>query len=130
MTEPGPSAPEPSCWKCGRAVALPPRLEITVGTGRVRRLRSIRLTADSLLYAHHLEPEIERHDFTKVIGAVTGHPKQPGVLGLTNRGTTDWTVHRDDDGDVQKVPPGRTAALRPGLLIEFGGGGEAVFRAV
>lgn len=35
---------------------------------------------------------------------------------------------RDDGAPTRTVPTGRTAALRPGLLIEFGGAAEAVYR--
>ncbi|MER7411291.1 protein phosphatase 2C domain-containing protein [Streptomyces cacaoi] len=123
MTQPG--GRPPRCWDCGDTLRLPPTLALT--TGRLRVARSVLLGPRAKVYAHHLADDPPRHDFTDVVGEVTEHPKQPGRYGLTNRSGTVWTV-RLDDGTVQDVAPGRTAALRPGLLLEFGGGTEAQVR--
>ncbi|WP_344530919.1 serine/threonine-protein kinase [Streptomyces albiaxialis] len=116
------------CWACARQLRLPPRMEIAISRGASRpRRRSIRLDPQARVYAHHLEGDTERHDFSKIVGEVTEHPTKPGRFGLTNRSGNVWTVRRDD-GSVQDVAPGRTVALRPGLLVEFGGGAEAEVR--
>jgi hypothetical protein len=125
LTEPGGGAPR--CWKCGRTVTLPMRLELTTGTGGRRGHRDIRLQRDAEVYAHHLLPAPERHDFTSVVGRVTEHPKTPGRLGLTNEGSAPWTLRRPD-GAEREIEPGKTAALRPGILLEFGGGTEGRVR--
>lgn len=125
MTEP--DGPAPQCWKCGRTLVLPPLLTVTTGTGTLRTHRGIRLEPHARVYAHHLAHDPDRHDFTAVVGEVTEHPRQPGRFGLTNRTASAWTVRRDD-GKVQDVLPGRTVGLRAGLLLEFGGGTEAVVR--
>ncbi|MEU9749978.1 MULTISPECIES: protein kinase domain-containing protein [Streptomyces] len=126
MTQP--EGPAPDCWKCGTTVQLPPKLEVVTGRGALRTRRGIRLDPKARVYAHHLVDDPERHDFTAVVGEMTEHPQQRGRFGLTNRTTRDWTVRRDD-GTVQEVGPGRTVALRPGLLLEFGGGTEAEVHA-
>ncbi|MCF3123206.1 MULTISPECIES: serine/threonine-protein kinase [Streptomyces] len=125
MTQPD-GAP-PDCWKCRRTLTLPPRLELVTGTGTLRTRRGIRLAPNARVYAHHLRDDPERHDFTAVVGEVTEHPQQRGRFGLTNHTSSVWTA-RKDDGTVRDVDPGKTIALRSGLLIEFGGGTEAVVK--
>lgn len=122
LTEPDGAAPD--CWKCRHPLTLPPRLEVVTGNTSLRTRRSIRLAPGARVHAHHLDDDPERHDFTAVVGEVTEHPQQRGRFGLTNRTRGVWTVRRDD-GTVKDVEPGRTIALRPGLLLEFGGGAEA-----
>ncbi|MDT0345288.1 protein kinase domain-containing protein [Streptomyces litchfieldiae] len=122
-----PNGPAPRCWKCGRTVDLPLRLELTCGKSSRRTRRDIRLNEGAEVYAHHLVEDPERHDFAAAVGEVTAHPRTPGRLGLTNRSPVSWRVRRADGGEVE-VPPGRTAALRPGVLLELGDGAEAVVR--
>lgn len=126
LTEP--EGPAPACWGCGRRLTLPPRLQLTTGTGAVHsRPRSLRLGAQARIYAHHLSVEAERHDFTAVVAEVTEHPRQRGRFGISNRTGDRWTARRSD-GSVHEVEPGRTIAISTGLQIEFGGGAEAVVR--
>ncbi|ARX87190.1 MULTISPECIES: protein kinase domain-containing protein [Streptomyces] len=120
-----PDGTPPDCWKCGRPLQLPPRLELVTATGTtLRTRRGIRLDPSARVYAHHLDGDPDRHDFRAIVGEVTEHPKQRGRYGLTNRTQNVWTV-RKDDGSVREVEPGRTIALQSGLLLEFGGGVEA-----
>jgi DNA-binding helix-hairpin-helix protein with protein kinase domain len=128
LVEPGPNPPEVACWRCSQTVGLPPRLEVASGTGRVRTVRSIRLSQGAKVCSFHLQPDPESYDFRDVVAEVVEHPNQNGALGLTNKTTGEWTVHREDTHEAKPVPPGRGAALREGLLIEFGAGAEAVFR--
>jgi len=128
LTEP--DGPAPTCWggNCGRPLSLPPRLQLTIGTGMMRtKPRSVRLGPQARLYAHHLVVEAERHDFSAVVAEVTEHPKQRGRFGITNRSQNPWTARRSD-GSVHDVGPGRTVALSTGLQLEFGSGAEAVVR--
>ncbi|WP_342787987.1 hypothetical protein [Streptomyces alboniger] len=122
-----PDGAPPNCWKCRTTLTLPPRLELVTGTGTLRTRRGIRLAPSARVYAHHLRDDPDRHDFTAVVGEVTEHPQQRGRFGLTNRTRSVWTA-RKDDGTVRDVEPGKTIALRSGLLIEFGGGTEAVVK--
>ncbi|MGP4111034.1 protein kinase domain-containing protein [Streptomyces sp. 4N509B] len=121
LSQPGGAGP--TCWKCGRTVGLPPRLELTTGTGGRRGRRDVRLQQGAELYAHHLQAAPARHDFRAVVARVTEHPRQPGRLGLTNLGSTPWTMRRPD-GEERVIEPGKTAALRPEILLEFGDGAE------
>ncbi|MDT0266663.1 protein kinase [Streptomyces sp. DSM 44915] len=125
LTDPGDTAP--TCWYCSRTVDLPLRLELSCGTGRRRTRRDLRLVQHAQVHGHHLEEDPERHDFSDPIGEVTAHPTVAGRLGLTNRSTTAWRMRRPDGTELE-VPPGRTAALRPGVLLELGDGAEAVVR--
>ncbi|GAA1895799.1 hypothetical protein GCM10009837_17210 [Streptomyces durmitorensis] len=125
LTQPDGAAPD--CWKCGRTLVLPPRLELVTGTGTSRTRRGIRLAPSARVYAHHLVEYPDRHDFRAVVGEVTEHPQNRGRFGLTNHTKDVWTA-RKDDGTVRDVEPGRTIALRAGLLLEFGGGAEAEVR--
>lgn len=124
LTEP--DGPAPVCWSCGRPLSLPPRLRLTTGTATSRsKPRSIRLGAQARMYAHHLDVDPERHDFTAVVAEVTEHPKQRGRFGITNRTGHRWTARRADSS-VHDVDPGKTIGLSTGLQLEFGGGAEAV----
>jgi DNA-binding helix-hairpin-helix protein with protein kinase domain len=118
-----PGGPEPDCWKCRHTVAPAPRLDVRTGVGVVRGRRAIRLVRGACVYDHHLQDDPKVHDFTRVVGEVTEHPQKPGRFGLTNRTGEAWTSRRSD-GTSQQVAPGRTVALRPGMVIEFGGGAE------
>jgi DNA-binding helix-hairpin-helix protein with protein kinase domain len=125
MTDPGGAAA--ACWYCARPVDLPLRLELSCGKGSRRTRRDIRLIRGAAVHPHHLVEDPERHDFRSPVGEVTAHPTAPGRLGLTNRSATTWRMRRTDGTELE-VPPGRTAALRPGLLLELGDGAEAVVR--
>jgi DNA-binding helix-hairpin-helix protein with protein kinase domain len=132
LSDPGPAAMLPECWKCGSDVPLPARFVLSVdGRGRSPVKRSIRITPGAQVFAHHLVEDAQHYDFSaaSTVGEVTAHPQRPDTFGLTNRSAQTWTAYREEDGDAKPVPPGGTAALRPGLLIEFGDGAEGVFRS-
>ncbi|MFI0409323.1 hypothetical protein [Actinomadura sp. 3N508] len=124
LTQPGGTPPD--CWSCGRSVTMPVRLRITTHRGSLRTSRVVHLDPHVRVYGHHLVDEPERHDFTDVVGEVTEHARKPGLFGLTNRTDRTWTA-RQSDGSLQNVPPGRTVSMQAGLLLELGGGTEAVF---
>ncbi|WUH92836.1 protein kinase [Streptomyces sp. NBC_00433] len=126
LTQAGGSAPD--CWKCGRRLVLPAQLEILTGVGVVRRSRTISLVPGSRIYRHHVVGDVDRHDFTDVVGEVTEHPKNPGRFGLTNRSSSAWRSRRPD-GTGQPVESGKTVGLRAGTTIEFGTGTEGVVKA-
>jgi DNA-binding helix-hairpin-helix protein with protein kinase domain len=126
ILEPTPNAPAAGCWKCRRPIAPPPRLVITTGSRR-RTSHTLRVTTETRVFGFHLHPDPEIHDFADDAAAVIPHPRTPGVFGLENHTNRKWTVHAEGSATPQEVPPGRRAALREGLLIEFGGGTEAVF---
>lgn len=126
--DPGANPPPVTCWKCNRTVDLPPRLEI-VRDERLRRVsRSIRLTQDAKVYEHHLRRTVSQHDYSRVVGEVEAHPTEKGRFGLRNATGKPWRVHNEATRSLQDVPPGKRANLRPGLLIEFGDGVEALYR--
>lgn len=56
-----------------------------------------------------------------VVGEVTVHPRNPGVIGLKNLGAGTWYV-RMRDNSVQPVEPNKNVRLVPGTAIDFGGG--------
>ncbi|MET9294190.1 protein kinase [Streptomyces sp. NPDC003077] len=118
MTEPDGRTPG-TCWSCGKTLLLPPRLVLT--TSRPRTVRTVRLGRDARLFAHHLEAEPRRHDYSDgaVIAALSEHPQRPGHFGLTNRSPATWHARRPD-GSTQEVPPGRTVPLRTGLAVDLG----------
>lgn len=125
--ESGANAPAVSCWNCSIAIAAPPRLVVTTGTGRVRVSHTIRVSEEAEVHGFHLGPDPEIHDFTHPVAFVVPHPSMPGRFGLTNSTTASWKLHSDDAAGPREVPPGKRAALREGLLIELGSGAEAVF---
>ena len=56
-----------------------------------------------------------------IVGEVTVHPRNPGVIGLKNLGSGIWYV-RMRDNSVQPVEPNKNVRLVPGTAIDFGGG--------
>lgn len=56
-----------------------------------------------------------------IVGEVTVHPRNPGVIGLKNLGSGVWYV-RMRDNSVQPVEPNKNVRLVPGTAIDFGGG--------
>ena len=126
--DPGANPPPVSCWKCDRTVALPPRLEVVRDEQSRRISRSIRLSQDAKIFPHHLQRTVSRHDYSQPVGEVEAHPSEPGKFGLRNSTGKSWRVHNEATRSLQDVPPGKRANLRPGLLIEFGDGVEALFR--
>ena len=56
-----------------------------------------------------------------LVGEVSVHPQNPGVIGLKNLGTTTWYA-RLRDGSVQPIEPQRSVRLAGGISIDFGGG--------
>lgn len=127
LVEPGPNPPATHCWRCRKTLAVPGRLEISAGLGQTRAVRSVRAEPGAKIHEFHLEAQPTVHDFHRVIGDVVAHPTQKGTLGLSNRTSRPWTVYQENTREQTTVPPGRSAVLREGLLIEFGNGAEAVF---
>jgi RsiW-degrading membrane proteinase PrsW (M82 family) len=56
-----------------------------------------------------------------LLGEVSVHPRNPGVIGLKNTGGATWYA-RLRDGSVQPVEPQRNVRLASGVSIDFGGG--------
>ncbi|TXL76343.1 PrsW family intramembrane metalloprotease [Vineibacter terrae] len=56
-----------------------------------------------------------------LVGEVSVHPRNPGVIGLKNLGNATWYA-RLRDGSVQPVEPQRNVRLAGGISIDFGGG--------
>jgi hypothetical protein len=56
-----------------------------------------------------------------LVGEVSVHPRNPGVIGLKNLGAATWYA-RLRDGSVQPVEPQRNVRLAGGMSIDFGGG--------
>lgn len=127
LVEPGPTPPATPCWKCRKTLVIPGRLEISAGMGQTRTVRLVRIEPGVKVYGFHLDPQPDVHDFHHVIGEIVAHPTQQGTLGLSNRTSRPWTVYQENTREQSTVPPGRSAVLREGLLIEFGNGAEAVF---
>ncbi|GAA1986699.1 protein kinase domain-containing protein [Catenulispora subtropica] len=130
MVQPGPEVAPTPCWSCKQTLKLPPRLEISSGMGRVRTVRSIRLSPGAKVLSFHLRSDPDVHDFEDVVAEVVPHPTEAGRLGLRNKQPREWMVHREDARKPNAVPMEKGVMLREGLLIEFGEGAEGVFRAV
>ncbi|MFF0084004.1 protein kinase [Streptomyces canus] len=127
MTEPDAQTAR-ACWGCRKTLVMPAWLVVT--TAHPRTVRTVRLGREARLYAHHLQAEPKRHDFSDsaMIAQLTENPKRPGQFGLTNRTGEIWHARRPD-GSAGPVDPGRTVSLRPGLGLDLGGGVEAVVHA-
>jgi DNA-binding helix-hairpin-helix protein with protein kinase domain len=102
------SAGGQSCWNCGKALTLPPRIRIGNDV--------VLLNHDTRLYTHHVghhgAPE-------EVIAEVVRNPQNPSLFGLKNVTTEAWTITKPD-GAIVDVPPGRAAPILQGNKINFG----------
>ncbi|WP_275462483.1 protein kinase domain-containing protein [Streptomyces noursei] len=126
MTQPGETTAG-TCWSCGGALILPPRLIVTTPLPRTEH--HIRLHRTARVHAHHLMPEPTRHNYSDatLVAELTEHPNNPGKFGLANRSDRAWTGTRSD-GTTQQVSPGQTVPLRSGLKLDLGGA-QAVVRS-
>ncbi|WNG59325.1 protein kinase [Archangium gephyra] len=97
-----------SCWRCQRALSLPPRLRID---GAV-----VMLNHDTQLFAHHLG---EDFDFGQPVAEVVQKPNDPSQWGLRNLSQERWTLTRPD-GSSADVLTGNSVPLVPGNIIQFG----------
>ncbi|MFJ3961341.1 hypothetical protein [Streptomyces sp. NPDC090036] len=81
MTEPR-AATAGTCWSCGNALVLPPRLVLTTPPPRTEH--HIMLHRCSRVQAHHLAPEPARHDYGDgtLVAQLTEHLQRPGKFGL------------------------------------------------
>jgi DNA-binding helix-hairpin-helix protein with protein kinase domain len=105
------------CWFCHNQPVPPLRLII----GR----HSIVLNQDTLLYAHHLDPN-RRNDYSEVHAEMVKHPTKPDVWGLKNVSGQTWTTVPPSGGSVMEVATGKSVSLLPGLRIRFGASEGAV----
>jgi serine/threonine protein kinase len=101
--------PQPACWRCRRALTIPPRLVI----GR----QVVALNHDTKLFPHHLE--LAHLDFSSPAALIIQHPSDPNRWGLRNETGTSWVAIRADGTPVD-VPPGRSVTLAQGVRIQFG----------
>lgn len=102
-----------ACWHCKQPLQLPPRI-------RIDGLGVVMLNHDTELFPHHLGGgSNHRHDFSEPWATLRQHPSQPGVWGLANASPSKWVMTRPG-GEMQDVPPGKSARLAAGASINFG----------
>lgn len=100
------------CTACGQDLRLPYRI-------RIGRQAVVLLNHDTKLYRSHLHPGTQR-DGTPPIAEMSQHPKNPSVLGLRNLASQKWIL-TTTDGSHYDIPPGKSARLANGIVIDFGG---------
>lgn len=93
---------------CGRVLTAPPRLRLASG--------DVVLGPGARLAPHHLAGR--RYDYGEILAEVREHPHFDAD-GLANRSVETWTATARG-GEPQKVPPGATVRILPGLDIDFG----------
>ncbi|MEV0623022.1 hypothetical protein AB0I81_57560 [Nonomuraea sp. NPDC050404] len=111
------AAPGRTCWSCAKRLRLPPVLSITTSGPRVTR--TVALTRDARVCAHHLVGEPVRHDYEDKVAEVVEHPRVPGRYGLRNLMPGTWKIRRPD-GTSDEVPNGRSLDLKPGIRLQIG----------
>jgi serine/threonine protein kinase len=99
-----------SCWRCHKAVRVPPRMRI--------KQNIVMLNRDSKLYAHHVD-DTRKFNFSNAIAAIAQNPQNPEIWGLTNLSESPWVVTLSD-ASVRHIEPGRSITLTRGLKINFG----------
>jgi serine/threonine protein kinase len=98
------------CWSCNTPLVPPLRLHLG-------NRDSVMLDLGARLYPHHLLAG--RVDFSKPVAEVVRHPSNPGINGLRNLSSTNWTASLPD-GNRVNVPPQRAVTLVAGTHIDFG----------
>lgn len=118
ITDPGQAGRQP-CWKCLRTLGVPLALEVTAAGSQVTR--TVLLSRDARIFAHHLELSPARHDFTDAatVAVVAEHPRRPGRYGLQNVTGAAWDAQLPA-GDLAEVPPGRSISLAAGTRLQLG----------
>jgi hypothetical protein len=106
--EPADGARAQTCWSCGGALQLPPRL--------VLASHPVVLAAGTVLHGHHLTGS---YDFSAPAAEVARHPADPSTWGLRNLSDRPWTA-LEPSGRECPVPPGRAVTLLDGLTLDFG----------
>ena len=101
-----------TCWCCKKQLKAPLRLEI-------EGLCQVVLNYDTKLYPHHLTSQ--RYDFSMPLAEISQHPQDPSIWGLRNLGQGTW-VAKTVAGDENQIAPARSAVLKNGLKVDFGGG--------
>ncbi|MCL2400133.1 MAG: protein kinase [Defluviitaleaceae bacterium] len=96
------------CWQCKGVISLPPRIKI----GN----QLIMLNHNTELFSHHIKGGF---DFSTKIGKISKHPTRPGRWGLTNTGSDNWTLTKQN-GESTTVMSGKTAPLQTDAKINFG----------
>lgn len=118
MTEPEIALGElGTCWRCRNRLESLGTLTFAAAGSAKRRLL---LDRESRVYAHHLGEDVGRHDFKQARAEVREHPERPGRYGLTNLTGQPWSA-RVRNGRNREVLPGRSVALRDGLVITMHG---------
>jgi len=99
-----------TCWHCGKALVLPPRIRIGKSI--------IMLNHDTRIFPHHVDDQ-RSYDFAQPVAEVTRHPQDPNVWGLKNLSTDRWVIGLPD-GTVRDIEQGRSVTLAVGTKINFG----------
>jgi DNA-binding helix-hairpin-helix protein with protein kinase domain len=113
-----PATPGAVCWHCRKVLSPPLRIDIN-------GLCQVAINYDTKLYPHHLSGLRSRYDFTVPLAEISQHPQNPSIWGLKNLSQAAW-ISRTTEGAENQVPPGRSAILKNGLKIVFGGGTNGV----
>jgi hypothetical protein len=100
------------CTACGQDLRLPYRI-------RIGKQAIVLLNHDTKLYRSHLQPDVSCNG-SQPIAEMSQHPRNPSVLGLRNLSAETW-VMTTSDGSHRDIPPGRSARLANGIVIDFGG---------
>lgn len=108
------------CWKCQHTLDVPLALEITAAGSPIRR--SVLLTPDARIFAHHLMASVPQHDFSDAAttAAVSEHPRAPGRYGLKNLTSDAWEAELPGQ-EPAEVPPGKSIELIEGIRLDISG---------
>ena len=99
-----------SCWSCGSAIKLPPRIRISKSV--------VMLDHDAKLFPHHTD-EQRLYDFSEPVAEVVRHPTNASLWGLKNLSRDKW-VTTSADGAIKDVEPGRSLTIAVGAKVNFG----------
>lgn len=97
-----------NCWNCQHTLPVP----VTLAVEKSRIL----IQKSTKLYSHHINND---YDMKSVIASVTKNPNNPGILGLLNQSSENWTYIKTDGSQIP-VAIGKNAAVIKGAKINFG----------
>jgi serine/threonine protein kinase len=101
------------CWYCSKDIVIPPKLKVTNSNG----IKVYLLKRDFILKAVHLDGFSKTPD--EKAGELVQNPNDPKVWGIRNLTSSNWTA-TFPAGNVQPVPPQKSAPVSANIKIDFG----------
>ncbi len=115
------------CRSCRQPIPRTPWLVISdpskPNAGELHRIAlhpAIKDVPPTRIYNDHIDSSATSFDRGGAVATVVINPNRPGMLGITNQSKRAWNF-TDANGDANRLEPGETARIAPGVEIRFAG---------